>query len=72
MTTTTTTTIVAATQLLSTGIVAVSTLILMLLIREITSSLGYKTPEMISLSRTAGIVSIPLIFSFMALAFSLV
>jgi hypothetical protein len=67
VTTTTTTTIVTGTQMFVGGLVAIVTLIILLALREVFGAEMKKRPLFAAVSRTAGIVSIPLLFAFVAI-----
>jgi len=67
VTTTTTTTIVTGTQIFIGGLVAVATLVVLLGLREIFGTDARKDPIRATFSSISGIVSIPLLFAFVAI-----
>ncbi|MCK4492100.1 MAG: hypothetical protein KAU03_05715 [Candidatus Altiarchaeales archaeon] len=67
VTTTTTTTIVTSSQVFIGGMIAVVTLIILLALREILGADTEKNPILQTFVNTSGIVSIPLLFAFIAI-----
>lgn len=67
VTTVTTTTIVTGTEVMAGGLIAVSTLIILLSLREISSSEAEGNPTLTFFVSTSGIICLPLLFAFAAI-----